>query len=62
MKETDESKKYTKGSVYCFTCTHNVEADLVSLGRRMLVKPGQKCARCSSSLDAAYVVVQSQAA
>jgi hypothetical protein len=62
MREIAESKKYTKGSVYCFTCTHNVEADLISLGRRMLVRSGQKCARCSSSLDAAYVVVQSQAA
>ncbi len=62
MKEMGESKKYTKGSVYCFTCTHNVEADLIPLGRRMLVRPGQKCARCSSSLDAAYVVVHSQAA
>jgi hypothetical protein len=62
MREITESKKYTKGSVYCFTCTHNVEADLLSLGRRMLVRPGQKCSRCSSSLDAAYVVVHSQAA
>ena len=62
MKETAESKKCTRGSVYCFTCTHNVEADLISLGRRILVRPSQKCPRCSSSLDAAYVMVHSQAA
>lgn len=62
MKTLAESKSYTKGSVYCFTCTHNVEADLVPMGRRILIRPGQKCPRCSSSLDAAYVVVHSQAA
>ncbi len=32
MKEMAMSKKYTKGSVYCFTCTHNVEADLIVAG------------------------------
>jgi uncharacterized protein (UPF0212 family) len=62
MKVMEGSKKFSKGSVYCFTCTHNVEAELIPAGRRTLVRPGQKCPRCSGSLDAAYVVVHYQAA
>ena len=45
-----------RGAVHCPSCTHNVEADMIALGRRIYVKPGQKCPRCSSSLDAAYVL------
>ena len=45
-----------KGLVYCPICTHNVEAVVVPVKRFAQVKPGQKCARCSSSLDAGVVV------
>lgn len=46
----------TRGAVHCPICTHTVDADLVQLGRKVYVKPGQKCLRCSSSLDAAYIL------
>jgi DNA-directed RNA polymerase subunit RPC12/RpoP len=45
-----------KGLVHCLICTRNVEADVLSGGRQTRVKPGQKCPRCSSSLDAGYVM------
>lgn len=46
----------SKGAVHCPSCTHNVDADVVQLGRRQFVKPAQKCPRCSSTLDAAYIL------
>ena len=45
-----------KGLVYCPICTHHVEAVVVPVKRSAHVKPGQKCARCASSLDAGVVV------
>jgi DNA-directed RNA polymerase subunit RPC12/RpoP len=51
-----------RGSVYCLICTHTVEADMISSGRRLSVRRGQKCPRCSSSLDAACIVMQNRAA
>ncbi|MFB3778415.1 MAG: hypothetical protein ACE141_12430 [Bryobacteraceae bacterium] len=62
MKSTAGSKKTSRSSVYCLICTHTVEADVVPVGRRVFVRGGQKCPRCSSSLDAAYVVGQQRAA
>ncbi len=50
------------GSVYCPICTHTVQAEVVVLGRQALVKPGQRCPRCSASLDAGYVLRQQEAA
>ena len=52
----------SKGFVHCPICTHTVEADVVSTTRSMRVKPGQKCQRCSCSLDAGYVVRLDRAA
>lgn len=52
----------SKGAVHCPSCTHNVDADLVHLGRRVYVKSGQKCPRCASTLDAAYVFRYDRAA
>ena len=51
-----------KGIVHCPMCTHTVEAEVIQQGRRLLVKPGQKCPRCSSTLDAAYVLEMARAA
>ena len=62
MKQMAGSKKTSRGSVYCLICTHTVEADVVPNGRRVFVRAGQKCPRCASSLDAAYIVVHNQAA
>jgi uncharacterized protein (UPF0212 family) len=50
------------GKAYCALCTRTVEAELVtnvnaeSRKPRVRVAPGQKCPRCSASLDAAFVV------
>ena len=62
MKSDTGNKKTSRGSVYCLICTHTVEADVVPVRRRMLVRSGQKCPRCSSSLDAAYIVMEHRAA
>lgn len=43
-------------SVHCPICTHTVHATVQAQGRSVRVKPGQKCPRCASSLDAAYVL------
>jgi hypothetical protein len=51
-----------RGAVHCPMCTHNVEAEIVQVGRQMFVKPGQKCSRCSGALDAAYVLRWDKAA
>jgi len=48
--------------VYCPICTHTVEGTIVSTGKTAKVKPGQKCSRCSSSLDPAYILRPAQAA
>ena len=45
-----------RGWAYCPICTHVVETQVVPAGKRMVVKRGEKCPRCSSSLEAASVV------
>lgn len=64
MKELTKNlgRSESKGSIYCYMCTHTVEADVVTVGRMVRVKPGQKCPRCSGSLDSGAVVRMSQAA
>ena len=52
----------TQGSVYCPMCTHTVDALITYRGRSATVTPGQKCARCSSALDAGYVLHINRAA
>jgi transposase-like protein len=47
--------KEAKGSVYCPMCTHTVDAMITYNSRTARVTPGQKCPRCASALDAAYV-------
>lgn len=46
----------SKGFAYCPICTHTVEAQVILLGKRAWVKPGQKCPRCRSALEAAAVL------
>jgi hypothetical protein len=46
----------TRGWAYCPICTHTVETSVTSVGKRPVVKPGQKCPRCNSALEAASVV------
>ncbi len=45
-----------RGAAHCPICTHTVDADVIQIGRRVITKPGQKCPRCASSLDPAYVL------
>jgi hypothetical protein len=46
--------------VYCPVCTHTVDATVEREPKRNrrqhYVKPGQKCPRCSSSLDAGHII------
>lgn len=44
------------GAVYCPMCTHTVPANIVKTPRGNRVAGGQRCPRCSSKLDAGYVV------
>ena len=48
--------------VYCPICTHTVEGIVVSNGKTAKVKPGQKCSRCSASLDPGYIMRLDRAA
>ena len=49
------------GKAYCTLCTRTVEAEITLLraprSRKALLRvaPGQRCPRCSASLDAAFV-------
>jgi len=44
------------GLAHCPMCTHTVQAVVLASGKAVRVKPGQKCPRCSGTLDAAYVL------
>jgi transposase-like protein len=43
-------------AVYCPICTRTVEAEVIPGRKKAFVKPGQKCPRCSSALDAGVVL------
>ncbi|HYZ83403.1 MAG TPA: hypothetical protein VE621_03335 [Bryobacteraceae bacterium] len=51
-----------KGRVYCPMCTHTVDAMVTLFPRAAKVTAGQRCPRCQSSLDAAYVIRMDRAA
>lgn len=51
-----------EGEVYCPFCTRTVNATLLVAGKRAKSKPGQKCPRCSASLDAGFVIGARRAA
>jgi len=50
------ARKESRALVYCPICTHTVEAAVLWQGKKAMVKPGQKCARCGASLDAGAVL------
>ena len=54
--------KEIKAFVHCPICTHTVEGTILSQGKTLKVKPGQKCSRCSASLDPAYILRYDRAA
>ncbi len=51
-----------KGAVYCPLCTHTVDANVTKTAKGTRVVAGQRCPRCSSSLDAGYVIRADRAA
>lgn len=59
---TIQPKGEFKARVYCPMCTHTVDAQARMLGKVAKVRPGQKCPRCSSALDAGVVMYLPQAA
>ena len=48
--------------VYCPMCTHTVDATVEHHPKHIHVKRGQKCPRCSGSLDAGYIMHLERAA
>ncbi len=50
------------GRVYCPICTHTVDVVVRTNGKRSAVVAGQKCPRCSGSIDAGIVMHVPQAA
>ena len=55
-------EKKLNGQVHCPICTHRVPAAVDLQGRRARVVPGQRCPRCSATLDVAIVVQWATAA
>ena len=45
-----------KGHVHCPICSHTVGAEVEQVGKTVRVIPGQKCSRCSATLDVAAVL------
>jgi hypothetical protein len=54
--------KVAAGKVHCPMCTHSVVGNIEYTPRYMKVVPGQKCERCSASLDVAVVLYLRNAA
>jgi hypothetical protein len=55
-------EKGVSGLAHCPICTHTVPAVIDVVGKRAQVSAGQRCPRCSSSLDVAIVVQIEKAA
>jgi hypothetical protein len=55
-------KQRFRGQVHCPICTHTVGADVEQFGKYVRVAPGQKCPRCSATLDVAAVMQVLEAA
>ena len=51
-----------KGQVHCPICTRNVEAEVEQIAKKTRVAPGQRCPRCTSTLDVAAVLQVREAA
>jgi hypothetical protein len=56
LNAQQQSEREIRGWAYCPICTHIVETPAMAVGRKVVVKPGQKCSRCHSALEAASVV------
>lgn len=62
LEKNEKKKTLSTARVYCALCTRTVEAsvaaepNLVYRKASLRVIAGQKCPRCSASLDAAFVL------
>jgi hypothetical protein len=50
------------GKIHCPSCSHAVDARVMRAAKRPWIQPGQRCPRCSSSLDAGNIVRSRMAA
>lgn len=55
-------EKTLRGQAHCPICTHTVPAEIDLSGKFPRVTRGQRCPRCSSSLDVAVVIQIPEAA
>ena len=55
-------QNHSQGQALCPICTHTVPAEVNLKGKTARVAQGQKCPRCSASLDVAVVVEVPEAA
>jgi hypothetical protein len=62
MKKSEIPAAESQATVHCPICTHTVSATVLVRGKNAYVKPGQKCARCSASLDAGRLLWLANAA
>lgn len=56
------ARQHFKGQVHCPICTHTVDANVEQVGKNVRVVPGQRCSRCSATLDVAAVLQVLEAA
>jgi hypothetical protein len=62
MTTTKLEPATSSAKVYCPMCTHTVDATVEHHPKHVHVKRGQKCPRCSGSLDAGYIMYLQRAA
>jgi len=62
MTMTKPAPATSIAKVYCPMCTHTVDATVEYDTKHARVKRGQKCPRCSGSLDAGYIMYLERAA
>jgi hypothetical protein len=55
-------ENHLTGQAHCPICTHTVPANIDLKGKYPRVAQGQRCPRCSSSLDVAIVIQVPEAA
>jgi hypothetical protein len=56
------AENHVLGQAHCPICTHTVPANIDLRGKYPRVERGQRCPRCSSSLDVAVVIQVPEAA
>ena len=61
MTRVSKSERF-RGQVHCPICTRTVSADVEQIRKVVRVVPGQKCPRCSATLDVAAVMQVMEAA